>query len=90
MNSTLELKHWHEVSDIMAYDQQYASISLSVDLGYGISCKLTQDGNIKIKTRSGGGHGEGIIDDNGRKALEWIELIKEAEMVADHYWGDTK
>lgn len=85
------LEYWSSVSDYMAEHEKYPSVSLhDSGQGYGLNCEVKPDGNIKLKTVSGGGHGEMRTEDNGRTAEDWVNLIHEAEKVRKHYWPNEK
>ncbi len=82
-----KLNYWHETHDHMAGHEKYPSVTLlDKNMGYGLSCEIEPDGNIKLVTRGGGGHGEETYEDAGRCAEDWINLITEAERVRQFYW----
>ena len=77
--------YWHEIQDGMAYHETYPSISLLMDMGYGLTCNVSRNGIMEITTESGGGHGEGRYRDKGRSFEDWIMLLHEAAKAADYY-----
>lgn len=83
MDNKPVLKHWESICDVMWSDDKFPSVTLYKG---NIQCSVYPDGNLKISTQSGGGHGEGMEKDCGRSADDWISMIKEAEKIAVFYW----
>ena len=84
---TSKLKFFDNVSDVMANDSNFPSVLLTSGYGYGISAELTPEGNVKLNTKSGGGHGDPSVEDSGRQIEEWLDLLGEVKIVSEHYWG---
>jgi len=82
------LKYWHYICKLMADEKTCQEITLHLykEDDHAIACHLKPNGNIKISTTSGGG-GYRRKHDEGRSAEDWVNLINEANSVANHYWG---
>ncbi len=77
-----KLEYWN----VFTYYKDYPEIVLLSKERNGLACRLKPSGNIQLKTHQGGGHGEPNFDDPGRTAQQWIDLIREAELIRKYYY----
>lgn len=76
-----ELKHWKRLT------KNSKSIELAnADCYASLSCRISPDGKLALKTNSGASHGEPSITDEGRTFDDWINLLTEAKAVYEFYY----
>jgi len=72
---------------VLRYWDSLNIYTYNVNLTLGtLACSFSLDSTkLNITTSSGGGHGEGTSEDGGRSAIDWINLLAEAEYVRNYY-----